>query len=135
MRTTQSTELIAVEEPKAKRRFRSKQERRQIAEESLQPETSVAVVARRHGVNANQVFLWRKLYQKGLLDVKPALAQLMPVRIAHVIDDSAGERIAAPHYSGTIHIELGRTRVRLEGSVDPGSLGLILEHLAGKPGR
>ena len=62
--------MITFDEPKVKRRFRSKQERRQIAEESLQPGTSVAVVARRHGVNANQVFLWRKLYQKGLLDAK-----------------------------------------------------------------
>ena len=125
---TSLTEVITFDEPKVKRRFRSKQERRQIAEESLQPGTSVAVVARRHGVNANQVFLWRKLYQKGLLDAKPSSAQLLPVRIAQVIDDSAGDRMSA-HYSGTIHLELGRTRVRLEGSVDPGSLRLILEHL------
>ncbi len=119
---------VTVDEPKARRRFRSKQERRQIAEESLEPGTSVAVVARRHGVNANQVFLWRKLYQKGLLDAKPSSTQLLPVRIAQVIDDSAGDRVA-PHYSGAIHIELGRARVRLEGSVDPSSLRLILEHL------
>ena len=124
---TRSTELIAVDEPKAKRRFRSKQERRQIAEESLQPGVSVAVVARRHSVNANQVFLWRKLCQKGLLDVKPSSTQLMPVRIVSVVDNGE-DRIAAPH-SGTIHLELGRARVRLEGSVDPGALRLILEHL------
>ncbi len=63
------------------RRHRSKQERRQIAEESLQAGVSVAVVARRHGVNANQVFHWRKLLSQGRLDVKPPPAQLMPVRI------------------------------------------------------
>jgi transposase-like protein len=39
-----------------KRRYRSKEERRQIAEESLQPGVSVAVLARAHGINANQVF-------------------------------------------------------------------------------
>ena len=128
MRTTGSTELNTADEPKVKRRFRSKQERRQIAEESLQPGISVAVVARRHGVNANQVFLWRKLYQNGLLDAKPALTQLMQVRIASVIDDPADNH-ATPHYSGTIHLELGKARVRLEGCVDPGSLRLILEHL------
>lgn len=134
MTGTRSTEQLTLDEPKLKRRFRSKQERRQIVEETLQPGTSVAIVARKHDVNANQVFLWRKLYQNGMLDVKPALTHLMPVRIAHVIDDPAADRLAATH-SGTIHLELGRTRVRLEGAVDSGNLRLILEHLVEKPGR
>lgn len=38
-------------------------------EETLLPEASVAVIARRHGVNANQVFHWRRLYREGRLDV------------------------------------------------------------------
>lgn len=109
-----------------KRRFRSKDERRRIAEESLQPGASVAVVARRHGVNANQVFLWRKLLRDGKLEAAPAPAQLLPVRIAEQPHEE--DRFARP-YAGTIHIELGRARVRLEGSVDPVSLRLILEHL------
>jgi transposase-like protein len=46
-------------------RYRSKRERRQIVEETLQPGASVAVIARRHGVDANQVFHWRKLYREG----------------------------------------------------------------------
>jgi transposase len=113
----------------AKRHFRSKQERRQIAEESLQPGASVAVVARRHGVNANQVFQWRKLYREGRLDLKPAFTELMPVQITEVIDPSAGTRGSAGQCFGNIYIELGRARVRLEGAVDPDSLRLILEHL------
>ena len=113
-------------ESAAKRRFRTKQERRQIAEESLSPGASVAVVARRHGVNANQVFLWRRLLRDGMLEAEPAPAQLVPVRIAELPLEA--DRFVRPH-SGTIHIELGRARVRLEGSVDPGSLRLILEHL------
>ena len=82
-------DVIAVEGP-AKRRHRSKQERRQIAEESLQPGASVAVLARRHGVNANQVFHWRKLLREGRLDVNPIPAQFMPVRIAEVIEEKSG---------------------------------------------
>jgi transposase len=108
-----------------KRRFRSKQERRRIAEESLRPGASAAVVARRHGVNANQVFLWRKLLREGALEVLPASAQLVPVRIAEPVGET--DRLVRP-YTGTIHIELSRARVRLEGSVDPASLRLILEH-------
>jgi transposase len=131
-RTTRSTELITVEEPKAKRRFRSKQERRQIVEESLRPGASVAVIARRNGVNSHQVFHWRKLYREGRLDAESTPAQLMPVRIAEIVPE---EDRSIRAYPGTIHIELGKARVRLEGSVDPASLRLILEHFAGKPGR
>jgi transposase-like protein len=49
------------------RRFRSMEERRRIVEETLVPGESVAGVARRNAVNANQVFVWRKQYQQGLL--------------------------------------------------------------------
>ncbi|VVM67385.1 hypothetical protein PS662_01621 [Pseudomonas fluorescens] len=38
-----------------------------MVRESLEPRQSVSVVARRNGINANQLFLWRKLYQDGRL--------------------------------------------------------------------
>ena len=38
-----------------------------MALESLAPGASVSRVARRHNVNANQVFAWRKLYSEGRL--------------------------------------------------------------------
>jgi transposase len=118
---------MTAESPKAKRRFRSKQERRQIAEESLEPGVSVAIVARSHGVNANQVFYWRKLLREGRLDLKVAApTQLMPVRIAEVVGDDRSVR----SHAGSIEIELGRTRIRVEGSADPESLRLVLEHLS-----
>jgi transposase len=126
MPTPHHTETPTAEDSVAKRRFRSKQERRQIAEESLQAGASVAVVARRHGVNANQVFLWRRLLRDGVLDAEPVSAQLLPVHIAEIPTEA--DTFVRP-YPGTIHIELGGARVRLEGSVDPGSLRLILEHL------
>ncbi len=127
MGTVRNTEIVITAEPVVKRRHRSKQERRCIVEESLEPGASVAVVARSHGVNANQVFHWRKLYREGLLDLKPASStQLMPVRVAEAIDNE--HRPVGP-CSGAIHIELGRARVRVEGQVDPESLRAILEYL------
>jgi transposase len=112
----------------AKRVYRSKQERRRIAEESLEAGASVAVVARSHGVNANQVFQWRKLLREGRLELKPALStQLLPVRIAAAISDAG--RIANP-YSGAIHIEIGRVRIHIEGSADPESLRIVLDRLS-----
>jgi transposase len=62
------------------RQRRSASEKRRIVEESLRPGVSVAVVARRHEVNANSVFGWRRQYQKGLLG-NPAV-QLLPVSVA-----------------------------------------------------
>src|SRR6266567_8072880 len=46
-----------------KRRYRALEEKRRIVEETLAEGTSVALVARAHGVNANLVFNWRRLYQ------------------------------------------------------------------------
>ena len=55
-------------EIRAGRRFRTKEERRQIVEETLKPEVSVAQVALAHGINANQIFHWRRQYHKGWFD-------------------------------------------------------------------
>jgi transposase len=65
------------------RRYRTAAEKRRIVEETLVRGASVAVVARRHEVNANLVFGWRKLYQKGLLGAHPKVpvTPLLPVRI------------------------------------------------------
>jgi transposase len=64
------------------RRRRSKDEKRRIVEETLQPGASVAVVARRHELNANVVFLWRRLFHKGLLgESGSAAARLVPVHL------------------------------------------------------
>jgi len=124
MGTTRSAEVLLVE-PVGKRRYRSKQERRGVVEETLRPGASVAVIARRHGVNANQVFQWRKLYREGRLDVEPA-AHLVPVRITEVVSD---DRPPAKLCAGVIVVELGRARVRVEGSVDADALRLILERI------
>lgn len=64
---------------------RSMQEKLQIVQETLS-DVSVAVVARRHGVNANQVFAWRRQYQRGELGARAgaraAEAAIVPVRVA-----------------------------------------------------
>jgi transposase len=65
------------------RQLRANEEKRRIVEETLKPGSSVAIVVRAHGVNANLVFGWRKLYQKGLLEpnaVAPS-TPLLPVKV------------------------------------------------------
>lgn len=51
----------------AKRRYLALEEERRIVEETLVDGASVARIARAHGLNANLVFNWRRLHQKGLL--------------------------------------------------------------------
>ena len=116
---------------RAKRRYRSKLERRRIVEETFVPGASVAVIARSHGVNANQVFNWRKMYHDGRLDVQSSATQFLPARIidsGHVERHSTGTTPPGA-YSGAIDIEIGDVRVRITGSADPGCIRAALEHL------
>jgi len=99
----------------AKRQFRSKLERRKIVEETLVPGASVAVIARSHGVNANQVFNWRKMYHDGRLDVRPPATLFLPAKIidsGHVERQPPGTKPPGV-YSGAIDIEIGDVRVRI----------------------
>ena len=126
MGSSRSAEVV-ISEPAAKRLYRSKQERRRIVEETLEPGASVAVIARRHGVNANQVFHWRKLYREGRLELEPVAARLLPVRITEAVSI---DQSPAKLYAGSIVVELGRARIRVEGVVDAESLRIILERVA-----
>jgi transposase len=43
------------------------EKKRQITQETFEPGASVAGIAQRYAVNANQLFLWRRLYREGRL--------------------------------------------------------------------
>ncbi len=104
----------------AGRRFRSKQERRQIVEETLKPGASVSRVARAHDVNSNQVFHWRRQYRAGLFDEVEPSAALVPVKIASTANQGVDRRprSSKPTAAETIRIEidLGHAQVRIEGA-------------------
>jgi transposase len=113
-----------------KRQYRVAEEKRRIVEETLRSDESVAVVARRHGVNANQVFQWRKLYQAGLLGSSAeaeAGVRLLPVTVD---DDAKGDAALHELSAGAIHIELpGHALVSLEGHVELEMIRAVLECL------
>jgi len=114
------------------RRRRSAVERRRVVEETLVAGASVARVGLKHGVNANQVFQWRRLYRDGKLGVPSEGAmKLLPVSVA---DDEEPLRSESTEVvsssSGAIHIELpGEVRISLEGSVDPAVVRVVLMSL------
>jgi transposase-like protein len=74
----------------------------------------VAVIARRHGVNANQLFTWRRQYQRGQLKMRAGArakeAVVLPVHIAELPGtrslSRSAERDRAPHVSPRMEIEL-----------------------------
>jgi transposase len=59
------------------------EEKLRIVQETHVRGASVATVARRHGVNPNQVFAWRQLYRRGLLDPNAAQEspRMLPVKV------------------------------------------------------
>src|SRR5467141_4355274 len=80
--TSEQTILNETPEREARRR-RSVEEKRRIVEETLEAGASVARVARRHAVNANQVFYWRKKYREGRLG-KGRSSTLLPVAVSDI---------------------------------------------------
>lgn len=118
-----------------KRRYRTVEEKVRIVEETLGSEVSVAAVARRHGINANQLFHWRKLYQAGLLvaseETVSGASRLLAVTIADD-DAAAGEAEASVPgpCGGAIHIEIpGRALVRVESGAHAAVVRAVLESL------
>jgi transposase len=117
--------------PERKRQHRSLALKRQIVEETLAPGASVARIARAHGVNANQVFGWRRLYRQGLLESPNGkTSALLPVRVLGEAAASEGVLSStARTLPGVIQIELPKGRLRLTGRVDVEALQVVLEKL------
>ena len=120
-----------------------------VLNEPFAPDVSVAAVARRHGMNSNVLFRWRKQFRDGRLGGKalPA-AGVVPV---HVADDAGdvrllsatrepgGENVKASgptepapaqgggKIPGLIEIETaGGVKLRLSGRVDDRALRRVL---------
>lgn len=110
----------------AGRKWRTKAERRAIVEETLVPGASVSRVARRHDVNANQVFHWRQLYREGRLDTT---ANFLPVRVTHERSVEAVRNDDFISQPGTVEIKLSKGTLRVVGAVDVMTLRTVIECL------
>ena len=128
-----SEQVILDETPKQiVRRRRSVEEKRRIVEETLETGASVARVARRHAVNANQVFYWRKKYREGRLGKRQS-SKLLPVTLS---DNSLSKSeragcASSPFAVGTLEIKLSQGTLRVAGNVDVVVLRAAIECLLG----
>jgi len=113
------------------------EEKRRIVEESLAAGTSIAKLARRHDMNANQLFTWRKQYAQGQLG--PVAMPATPSSLLSVrVDEPRQEHAAATTSvcsaaAGWIEIECTHPyRVRVYGGVDRAALMQVLEILSAR---
>lgn len=117
----------------ARRRFWTPDEKRRIVEQTLSSDVSVASIAREHGVNANQVFYWRKLYRSGQLTASEQSGEVrfLPVSVAEDVPASeAPDESASSDRCVTINIEIpGCALVSVEGAVDASIVRAVMESL------
>jgi transposase len=122
----------------------------QVIKETLVPGASVSVVARRHDINTNVVFRWRKEFQDGKYGNKAVLSKKGLAEAGFVeigVADDAGAvrllpapqkpggesvKVAVPsltgdRLSGLIEIETADgVKLRIEGRVDDRTLRVVL---------
>ena len=123
-----SDQTLQVKVQGTKKRRRTIRERQEIVEETLLPGAPVSRVARRHDVNANQVFYWRKLYREGQLG-SSADTQLIRVKVAN---DRSAEAVKEDDFlpqSGTLEVKLSKGTLRIFGTVDVMALRAVIECL------
>ncbi len=109
-----------------KRRSWTTDEKRRIVDESLEDGVSIAEIARRHDLNANQLFTWRR--QFGVEPSEPKdLAPILPVTIAS--DMTADE--VEPRSTGQMEIVLAEgERIIVWSDVETAALTRVLKALA-----
>ena len=115
------------------------EEKLRIVEETRAKGASVAMVARRHHVNANQIFAWRRQHRSGLLNAQGAKgdAKMLPVKVS-TPTVLPTERATAPSQSPAepkqasrlieIRLRNGHSIV-LHGRVDAAALSRVIDLL------
>jgi transposase len=109
-----------------KRRPWSVEEKRRIVDESLEAGASIAAVARRYDLNANQLFTWRRQLRAEPLE-RNDLAPILPVTIAL---DAAAEHSPSGS-TGQMEIVLaGGDRIIVWAAVEIAALTRVLKAMA-----
>jgi transposase len=117
------------------------EEKLRIVEETRAKGASVATVARRHQVNANQVFAWRRQHRRGLLNSQSAKdeAKLLPVKVStptvlpteRAAPSAPSQSPSEPkHTSRLIEIRLSNGHIIVvRGRVDAEALSRVIDLL------
>lgn len=95
---------------------------RSVVEQSYLPDTSVAHLARNHGINANQIFAWRKLFRDTAFPTT-AGSDVALIRVALSDTIVTVPSITPPKPSdggtvGIIELDVGKVRLTIRGTPD-----------------
>lgn len=115
-----------------RRREWTVEEKLAMVAESFSTTTSISEVARRHGINRNQLFHWRRQFRRGELG-DPGPGAFVPVAIAGTVavGDAAGA--AKPVLdgrlvpTGAVEVVIGVATVWVSPSADEQTLRRVLE--------
>lgn len=124
------------------RRQYSRAYKLQLVRETLAPGASVSVVSRRHDVNANQLFRWRRQYHRGELGEATDLVPVGVVGADGIMVAGTGPVLETCASSGTasvparparmIEVQLkGGSVIRLDADIRPASLRAVLKLIRG----
>jgi transposase len=111
---------------KDRRRVWTAVQKRRIVADSFAPGASVAAVALQHGVNANQLFTWRRQIGGAVMTAEAAPARLLPVTITEAVPCPARAEAG-----GRMEIVLrGGERVIVWADVEAAALARVVKALA-----
>lgn len=113
---------------KCRRRVRPEDEKRRIVAETYDRGASVSEVARRHGLNANLLFTWRRVMGR----VAPASAEEPPRFVpAVIVTEAEAASTPVPPPAGAMEIVLvAGDRVIVDRTVDGAALARVIEALS-----
>jgi transposase len=104
-----------------RRRRWSDEDKARIVAESLDPATTASAVARRYGLQASQLFVWRQ-------QLAARAAREAPEFVPVVVAENAA---TPPEMAGRIEITLGPVVIRVGADVDAAALRRVLEAARG----
>jgi transposase len=111
-----------------RRRDWTPDEKAEILAASVAPGSKVAEVARRYGVSRGLLWTWRRQAMNDL--AAETAPRFVPLRIeAEAAESPAVTSVPSldrEQVAGSIEIEIGGARVRVEGAVDPEALRQVL---------
>ncbi|MER9870845.1 transposase [Mesorhizobium sp. M0136] len=111
-----------------RRKSYSLEEKQRLVAESCEPGASVSLVARRHDINANLLFTWRRQMRTPTSAASPL--ELVPVEVISSASAASPAAAAGAEQRGMIEIVLvGGVRVRVDAEVSEAALRRVLSAL------
>lgn len=104
-----------------------------IVAKALEPGVNVSEIARRHDLNPQQLFGWRKRWRaeaEALIEAQraPAAPMFAPV-VVEATPPLPPAEVAANAAPGMIEIVVGATTIRIRGAADAKTLTVVLKAL------